>query len=403
MLNDVIVNKEEGTVKKNIKFDDPFNKIIHDFLVKYHGYKNPLVEREVEILKALEPYDIAPKVIEYDETSFTMSYCGEPLINEVDWFLNELPKLGDKFIKDQVDNILSVLKKVGVVHRDIYNENIVIDSNGKIRLVDFGIAGYKGVMGLFDFNYDASDRFDFIFCARHTDEVLRHIYSPIDFTAMKKNLMMGLMDKLPRSKGEEGAHIHSNIIYHGLPFADINSLFKCHRPFSDIRIMKFIENSPIKCSTGIDLGCSVGANSFLLRRFGIKMTGVDHDRQSIEFAQEVNKIKNYDVNFVHADINEKFIEALPPFDMAVWVSAWMWVAKVHGPIRAEAMLLNLSRKVKVLLFDTAQGGTDKASSYQLNGRDEVEALLRKHTVYKNIIDLGHSEDGYHKRNVFLCY
>jgi hypothetical protein len=80
----------------------------------------------------------------------------------------------------------------------------------------------------------------------------------------------------------------------------------------------------------------------------------------------------------------------------------MWISKAYGPDIAKHILYEVSKKAKMLFFDTAQGGTDKADSYHLRGEKEVEKLLRENTIYKYIINLGLSEPTYHQRNMFLC-
>ena len=404
-INKVVIDKSNKTVLKVIDRSHPKNiKIEKHFKENYH-FKDPLVDYEVSIMEELSPYNISPKVIKADSQGILMSYEGESIQDKnPSWWPSNGETTPSEIISnkaDQVENILKILKKHSIKHNDLYQENILTDKEGQIKIIDFTFANTSNVVGPEKYFSELALQNDFIFCAKLTDKTLYHAVSPINWSEMKKTLLEDIYSSIPKQQGEPGAHISDNFIYHGLPFEDLD--INSHRAYSDIRVKKILAELPNSEIKGLDLGCSVGALSFDLQLSGKKMTGIDYDLQSINFAKKIEEYKRYGVIFQNKKIDQDFINSIHKTDFVVWLSNWMWIAKYQGFDEAKKLLYEVSKRTNYLFFDTAQGGTDTIDSFHMDGRDGVLELLKQNTVFNTIKDLGQSEEGYHKRNLFLCH
>jgi len=418
MINTIKINRDDGTVFKQIKRNNPINEKIAFFLSTYYNYSDPLIEREVEILKKLEPYDISPRVLDVTSEGYSMSYCGQSLHELAHrWYLklgigiggtlkalffpSRIDRQFNKKVETRVEYILHVLAKTGIKHNDIYNENILIDDKGEIRINDFLFANDDTVAGVGDLFPELSIRHDFIFCARMTDTTLYQACKKFYWRKFRKQIMEDIRKSLPKEKGSPGAHVASGVVYHGLPFKEIE--VPHHRKFSSVRLDNILEKLPCHARKGLDIGCSIGSMCFALQAKGKRMTGIDYDPESIHFANKINAYKGYRISFMLEDFTLKYVrEKMSNYDFVVWLSNWMWIAKSQGVDEAKQILYEVSKRSKFMFFDTAQGGTDKADSFHLDGVEAVYALLKENTVYQYIEDLGLSEKGYHQRNLFFC-
>ena len=133
------------------------------------------------------------------------------------------------------------------------------------------------------------------------------------------------------------------------------------------------------------------------------MTGIDYDESSINFAKTLEKYKKYNCHFINEKINMESANKMQNYDFIIWLSNWMWIAKLEGIETSVKILNKISSKTNHLFFDTAQGGSDPIDSYQLGGRSDVYKLLKKNTDFRFIEDLGLSEESYHQRNLFYCH
>jgi len=123
------------------------------FLLSHHSHENAIIkrfEREAKAAAALNHPNIVTihEIKEFERQIFiSMEYVkGSSLRDHIKNGPLPLP-----FVLDVIFQLCDGLKKAhqaGIIHRDIKPENILIDEEGRVRIVDFGLAKLKGVTKL---------------------------------------------------------------------------------------------------------------------------------------------------------------------------------------------------------------------------------------------------------------
>ena len=388
-VNYVYIDEPTGLVIKKHSADHWVNITLEKKLSKYYPYP---MDHCVKILQLLEPYDIAPKVIVKGNDYVILEKCGIAFeeIDKIEWYKN----VEKNNIRAQVDNILAILKYLKIKHCDLHDRNILIDENNKIRIIDFQLANYNGIVGVpevFPFNGLAD-----IFCSRMTDNVLYNLVEPIDFEVMKNNILENILNSVPKTAGKAGANVYENTLYCGLPF-EIGIELPAHRTFPQDRSEKILSTLPEEMKNGLDIGCSIGHMTFEVAKHDKNMVGIDYDTQSINFANIINNYKQFNIDFQNKEFNLEYALSLPQYDFIIWLDNFMWIAQAYGLEEAKKILMETSKKCKIMYFETSQGGG--MSSYQFT-KDEVHNLLKENTQFDTIEDLGISNDGWWDRNLF---
>lgn len=67
---------------------------------------------------------------------------GQDLFDFVDIHPDGLSPLTIRRIFSQISDAIFFLHEHGIVHRDIKDENVVLDHEGNVQLIDFGSAAY---------------------------------------------------------------------------------------------------------------------------------------------------------------------------------------------------------------------------------------------------------------------
>ena len=106
------------------------------------------VKREIEILGKLDHpniaylYEVATtnKIVdEYDYFFIVLEYCSNGTLGK---FLNIESRCSEELACKYFWQILSAIEYLhgaGIVHRDVKPENILVDSEGNVKLIDFGL------------------------------------------------------------------------------------------------------------------------------------------------------------------------------------------------------------------------------------------------------------------------
>lgn len=199
-----------------------------------------------------------------------------------------------------------------------------------------------------------------------------------------------------------GGSLAAGKAYHDIPGVDGDT----YRASSQARADQIVAAiGDVTGLSGVDLGCSVGGVSFGLVAHGASMFGFDHDATAIEVANTHAAEHDLDAFFTTVDLAsrdgwDQVFEYR--YDFAVWLANWMWIAHAAGEAVARSRLFDLSTKVPVLVFETAQAGGSMAGTYGMTTDDDVIRLLRSSTAYTDIRGVGPVVDGWHQRSLFVA-
>ena len=200
------------------------------------------------------------------------------------------------------------------------------------------------------------------------------------------------ISKLGEEK-KDGSSISLGVPYQNIPRLSISG----HRSFSDGRARLIMERVDMTDKTVADLGCSVGTMSAEFGKKAASVVGYDHDEIAIKVA---TSLYNSNVHFETSALTLEFLDAMPPVDVVVWTSQFMWMVKQHGFDYALDFLWKLSTKCKTLVFETA-GKDDGSAPLDLFQEDVIELLI-KNTIFQKVVDHGPWNDGWFPRNMFVC-
>jgi len=144
-IGSVIGKGGYGTIYKGVrKFDD--KKVIVKHVSKTRAIltKNTNIPLEVSILENLKLHDGIPEILDcFEKTDsfvIVMNDHGRKCMDLFD-YISEYGFLSEQKAKDvmkQVIKIIMDIHEAGICHRDIKDENILIDTRGNITLIDFG-------------------------------------------------------------------------------------------------------------------------------------------------------------------------------------------------------------------------------------------------------------------------
>jgi SAM-dependent methyltransferase len=215
---------------------------------------------------------------------------------------------------------------------------------------------------------------------------------------------------LPLASGLNAQKYYPNSLrigqaYHDLPFKDFH--LAAWRTDTLARASLIAGVSHIVGKAGLDLGCSIGGMSFALQMSGASMTGVDFNKEDIQFAREVERHYRTGAKFRCADIDQVIwgSDFLGRYDFVVWLSQWMWYFKQVGKERSLLALRRVSQHIRVLWFEVSVGdgcaGIDMLK-LGLSSAKDVRALLETWTEFRQIEVFEQDRDGLTLRRP-LCY
>lgn len=148
-------HKEDPAYKVIIKCIDK-QRILVDTWVRDRQLGT--IPSEIQVMATLnhEPHPNIMRIVDYFEDPNyyyleTPIFGDPPAIDLFDYIevRKDMSELECQFIFKQIVLAIYHLHKNGVVHRDIKDENVIVDEHGIIKLIDFGSAGYVR-LGPFD-------------------------------------------------------------------------------------------------------------------------------------------------------------------------------------------------------------------------------------------------------------
>jgi uncharacterized protein YndB with AHSA1/START domain/predicted Ser/Thr protein kinase len=119
-------------IRPDLQADDGFQERFLREARTLAKLRHPFIVTVFDVCRADDLYGL---VMEYVEGSSLRQLLGEGSITQRD-ALDYVP---------QITEALQHAHEAGIVHRDIKPENVLVDSHGRVRLVDFGLATLFGV------------------------------------------------------------------------------------------------------------------------------------------------------------------------------------------------------------------------------------------------------------------
>lgn len=213
--------------------------------------------------------------------------------------------------------------------------------------------------------------------------------------------------------------MHVGKAYHEVPFSELS--LPTHRHNLNVRVNLIKQEMTkrklaYKGKYGLDIGCSVGGLSFSMTKAGAKQVlGVDYDPLSINVGNAIESHYKTGAVFLEDKVSLETLPALIEaaadpatgrINFCLWFSQFMWLLKQTSLEEAIEFLRKLTNVTDVLWFESSQGDMaagDAMRKYNLTSGAALEDLLRQHTPYQKIINLGNAKDGWGNREVILCY
>jgi len=321
--------------------------------------------RGLKVMKGIH----APRYITNDATSVTMSDAGVHLSAA------NMPDNWDA----QIGSIILQLKEAGIRHNDIIPRNIMV-KDGEIKLIDFSMSTLIGS----PFPEPWPNQRLLKIIIRDGDEVM--LRRAITYLLGRQNQWKEVSAAIAALGATRipGSNTKPGWTYHDIPFCISHA---AHRKNTLDRAVAMMAAYDFSGKSGLDLGCSVGAMSFWLNRFGATMMGVERDPQSVRVAKALQAyygLKN--ITFIGGDIT-RFLYDKQHYDFVCYLSTFMWLLKEEGLDKAKDSLRRIGKMTDTLFFETSHGDAMAGGAVikaGLNDKDKMNRLVAECTGLTNM-------------------
>ncbi len=259
-------------IKKTYRAYVPVIRFLNEYLRPFYAeaMKIPddlmaVVAHEYFILKALEPYNIAPKVLSAGKDCLYMTFEGNSILH-ADCTITESD------FRRQAKNILHILHRLGIRHNDLLPQNVLI-RDCTVKIIDFTLADY----GKIDIVANLPDRK----WAR-----LNQDYNLINYEKFFPKALSG--EDILRSRAQAKEIAGKIYNYHNLGVNNFNETEPEKTPhgsgerYNFDRMAMMVMNYDFYNKNVIDLGCNSGWFLFQISTLGAnKIVGVDYEFQGI--------------------------------------------------------------------------------------------------------------------------
>ncbi len=126
-------------VQKRYRKDVECIQWLNQHLSQYYDSEKaqPVAQHEFRALQLLEPYNISAKPLALEKDAITMQFCGIPF--ELQYSLSR------KLYRQGCRQILDLFSKLNFSHNDLLPSNLLIDSQNKLRVIDFTLSEFGEV------------------------------------------------------------------------------------------------------------------------------------------------------------------------------------------------------------------------------------------------------------------
>ena len=277
-----------------------------------------------------------------------------------------------------ISGLRAELSRLQLLHRDISPKNILYDKrSNKYVLIDFSWAIAKS-----DLEKEGKQ-----------PEILNHTYAKSDDEAFDKisiEAVQTLLSKIGAEKHYDGSNLKVGWVYHPIPFPEFSVPVHKTAAVSEYEeVLKYCEINNHSSLNILEIGSSIGYFSFKLAQLGNTMTAVEADPDVWAAAEAIRTFKNFEnVKFINARLNSEILSGLGNnFDLTIMLNVHMWIHKQLGSEHTAALMKQLSKKTKRLIFQTA--GAKSKGMYRVSELTDNETIkiYLEHCGFSNVVHL----------------
>jgi hypothetical protein len=228
-------------------------------------------------------------------------------------------KLSEETMREYIYTIISASRKLYLrgFNWVCSKKHIMVDSQGNIKLIDFNDDNYEEP----SFVYRQEYYNIFVFCGQLCD---KYGYNPT-------TILQDTMNRIVEEEYQSLKNVHEPIY-----FEPYNQYYRMETEKDDPNYMKLVPPNRVCIDraeiimnnikhlkgneTCLDIGCNTGWFTFLMQNGGLRATGIDFDKEKIEFNKMVSDLQESEATFEFADVNLGYVKQMPKYDIILALS-----------------------------------------------------------------------------------